>query len=120
MLYVYDLFRFTTGPTGRAGEIRYNCAGFTLINGIAMLARTNVATSVLQLLRRFAPDLPSLDEEASRTSLSDAGLNSMATVKLMLALEAEFNIAIPDEDLTPQNFGSLEAIVALVTRLRGY
>jgi acyl carrier protein len=85
-----------------------------------MLARTDAATSILQLLRRFAPGLPALDEAASRASLPEAGLTSMAAVKLMLSLEAEFDIAIPDADLTPENFSNLDAIVALVTRLRGY
>ena len=84
-----------------------------------MLARTDVATHVLQLLRRFAPGLPALDDEAERASLPEAGLTSMAAVKLMLALEAEFDIAIPDADLTPENFGTLGTIVALVGRLRG-
>jgi len=84
-----------------------------------MLARTDVATSVLQLLRRFTPGLPALDEQAATASLPEAGLNSMAAVKLMLALEAEFDIAIPDADLTPENFATLESILALVTRLKG-
>ena len=33
----------------------------------------------------------------------------MAAVKLMLAIEAEFGIAIPDADLTPENFANLRA-----------
>jgi len=83
-----------------------------------MLARPEVSTSVLQLLRRFAPSLPPLDIDAARAHLPDAGLTSMASVKLMLALEAEFNIAIPDPDLTPENFATLDSIVLLVERLR--
>ncbi len=85
-----------------------------------MLARTDVKTAVLQLLRRFAPSLPPLDSDAAQASLPEAGLTSMAAVKLMLAIEAEFGIAIPDEDLSPENFSSLGAIVALVTRVRGF
>ena len=83
-----------------------------------MLARTDIATSVLHLLRQFAPGLPPLDADAAGAYLPDAGLASMASVKLMLALEAEFNIAIPDPDLTPENFATLESIVRLVERLR--
>ena len=87
--------------------------------GIDMLASLDAPTAVLQLLRRFAPGLPSSDAEAAMVSLPDAGLTSMTAVKLMLALEAEFRIAIPDEDLTPENFATLDAIVALVARVRG-
>ena len=85
-----------------------------------MLARVDAPTAVLQLLRRFAPGLPSLDAEATAANLPDAGLTSMAAVKLMLALEAEFGIAIPDDDLTPENFATHGAIVSLVSRVRGY
>jgi acyl carrier protein len=84
-----------------------------------MLARPDIATSVLHLLRQHAPELPALDAEAAVASLPRAGLTSMAAVKLMLALEAEFAIAIPDPDLTPENFATLASIVMLVERLRG-
>jgi acyl carrier protein len=70
-------------------------------------------------LRQHAPGLPGRDAEATAASLPEAGLTSMAAVKLMLALEAEFAIAIPDPDLTPENFANFASIVALVERLRG-
>ena len=84
-----------------------------------MLGRNDVANTALALLRRHAPAVPALDSEAAVASLPAAGLTSMAAVKLMLALEAEFGIAIPDPDLTPENFATLDTIVALVERLRG-
>ena len=85
-----------------------------------MLDRVDISTTVLQLLRRHAPGLPAFDAEAGVASLPEAGLASMAAVKLMLDLEAEFGIAIPDAELTPANFATLDAIVALVQRLRGF
>jgi acyl carrier protein len=42
----------------------------------------------------------------------------VAAVRLMLEIEAAFDIAIPDADLTPENFASLASIEALVRRLR--
>ena len=42
----------------------------------------------------------------------------MATVKLMLAIEAAYDVAIPDAELTPENFRSIAAIEALLERLR--
>jgi acyl carrier protein len=45
------------------------------------------------------------------------GLTSMAMVRLMLAAEAAFDISIPDEELRPENFRSVRAIEALVSRL---
>ena len=48
--------------------------------------------------------------------LSDLGLSSLKMVNLMLAVELEFDIAIPQSDITPENFHSVAAIQALVTR----
>jgi acyl carrier protein len=36
----------------------------------------------------------------------------------MLAVEVEFDVSIPDEDLHPDNFRSIAAIEALVGRLK--
>jgi acyl carrier protein len=52
------------------------------------------------------------------TDLYEAGLTSMAMVKLMLAVEVEFDVSIPDADLHPDNFRSIGAVEALVGRLR--
>jgi acyl carrier protein len=118
-VHIYlQLSTFAAIPVS-GGKSDYDVAS-QLALGSDMLARVDAPTAVLQLLRRFAPSLPSLDSEASVANLPDAGLTSMAAVKLMLALEAEFGIAIPDDDLTPENFATLGAIVALVTRVRGF
>ena len=51
-------------------------------------------------------------------SLTDSGLSSLDIVNLMLAVEAEFEIKIPDRDMTPANFRSIARIEALVRSLR--
>jgi acyl carrier protein len=48
--------------------------------------------------------------------LSDLGISSLKMVNLMLAVELEFDIAIPQSDITPENFHSVAAIQALVIR----
>jgi acyl carrier protein len=48
--------------------------------------------------------------------LSDLGISSLKMVNLMLAVELEFDIAIPQLDITPENFHSVAAIQALVVR----
>jgi acyl carrier protein len=50
-------------------------------------------------------------------SLSECGLSSLDMVNLMLTVETEFAIKIPDRDMTPSNFRSIARIDALVTRL---
>jgi acyl carrier protein len=49
--------------------------------------------------------------------LSELGMSSVAMVHLMLAVEAEFNISIPQNDITPDNFRSVLTVEALVHRL---
>ena len=49
--------------------------------------------------------------------LSDLGLSSLKMVNLMLAVELEFDIAIPQSDITPENFHSVATIQALVVRM---
>jgi acyl carrier protein len=44
-------------------------------------------------------------------------LSSLDTVNLMLAVEAEFAVKIPDRDMTPGNFRSVVRIDALIGRL---
>jgi acyl carrier protein len=46
--------------------------------------------------------------------LRTAGLSSLDVVNLMLAVEAEFSIKIPERDMTPANFRSIARIAALV------
>jgi acyl carrier protein len=50
------------------------------------------------------------------TQLSDLGVSSLKMVNLMLAVELEFDIAIPQSDITPENFQSCASIEALVQK----
>lgn len=48
------------------------------------------------------------------TLLVDVGLTSMDMVNLMLAVEAEFDFTIPQSEITPENFQSVETLNRLV------
>jgi acyl carrier protein len=49
--------------------------------------------------------------------LNEIGMTSMKMVHLVLAVEVEFDVVIPQSDITPANFESLAAVEALVSRL---
>jgi len=49
--------------------------------------------------------------------LREIGMTSLKMVSLLLAVEVEFDIVIPQSDITPANFESLAAVEALVSRL---
>jgi acyl carrier protein len=49
--------------------------------------------------------------------LTESGLSSLDLVNLMLAVEGEFDLSIPDRDMTPSNFRTRAHIEALVAGL---
>ncbi|NJN79292.1 MAG: acyl carrier protein, partial [Anaerolineales bacterium] len=59
----------------------------------------------------------SVEELADNSDLYNVGLTSLATVGLMLALEDEFNIEIPDSMLGRKTFSSIQSIVDVVEQL---
>lgn len=50
--------------------------------------------------------------------LSECGISSLDMVNLMLAVEAEFDLKIPDREMTPGNFRTIARIEALVEKLQ--
>jgi acyl carrier protein len=54
---------------------------------------------------------------ADTDSLWDLGLDSLASVRVMLAVEAEFGVELPEEMLTRETFGSIHGITAAVAQL---
>jgi len=63
--------------------------------------------------RLFAP----VSEISDGSDLYEAGLTSLATVGVMLALEEEFDIEFPDSMLSRKTFASIESLAAAVQRL---
>jgi len=69
---------------------------------------------VREILERRSVNRPILPDD----DLREAGLNSLDMVNLMLAVEAELDLNIPDADMTLRNFRSISAIETLVASLR--
>jgi acyl carrier protein len=82
-----------------------------------MLDMTPLSTRLFELARAAAPGLAHVAGDPLTADLREAGLTSVAAVRLMLEIEAACDIAIPDADLTPENFASVASIEALVRRL---
>jgi acyl carrier protein len=49
--------------------------------------------------------------------LNELGMSSIKMVNLMLAVETEFDLTIPQSDITPDNFRSVASVEALLVRL---
>jgi acyl carrier protein len=65
---------------------------------------------------RLSQDARQLDADAN---LHEAGLTSLATVSIMLALEDHFNVEFPESMLSRKTFESLESIAEAVAKLVG-
>src|ERR1700676_961124 len=64
-----------------------------------------------------------MDQSIDRTfylqdDLREVGLTSLDMASLVLSVEAEFDLMIPERDITPANFRSVASITSLITRLR--
>lgn len=49
--------------------------------------------------------------------LSDLGVSSLKMINLMLAIEVQFDLVIPQAEITPDNFASIASVEALISRL---
>ncbi len=85
------------------------------------LASSDKLTRLVEsILARNATNGSARDREIPLDGdLVEIGMTSVDMVSLMLAVEAEFDVMIPTADITPQNFRSIAAIDALVSRLEG-
>jgi len=81
---------------------------------IELSPRERVAALVRRILAERSIERPfSADDD-----LREIGLTSLDMVNLVLAVESELAVSIPERDITPANFRSVTSIEALVTALR--
>jgi acyl carrier protein len=72
-----------------------------------------IANTVMRLLaQRSAPK-----NIGAQDDLREAGLTSMDMLNLVLAIEGEFDLTIPESGITPANFRTIAAISTLVRSL---
>ena len=74
----------------------------------------DIQSRIIELVRSILEQNAVAAEIAPDTRLVDAGLTSMDMVNLMLGVEAEFDFMIPQDEITPENFQSVETLERLV------
>jgi acyl carrier protein len=82
--------------------------------GIETSSNAAVADVVRRLLDARAITQPVRPHD----DLREIGLTSLDMVSLVLSVESEFAIKIPEREITPTNFRSIATIETLVARLR--
>lgn len=70
------------------------------------------------IITKFGRLPVAVDTLASDDDLYDAGLSSLASVNLMLAVEDEFDIEFPDHLLTRRTFQSISSLSNVVSSLK--
>jgi acyl carrier protein len=83
-----------------------------------MLDKTSLSSRLLALALTVAPGLSAASGDPLTVNLRAAGMTSISAVRLMLEIEAAFDLAIPDAELTPENFTDVASIERLVSRLK--
>jgi acyl carrier protein len=79
---------------------------------IAMQA--NVQSRILVLVKSILEQNAITAKIDPATRLVDVGLTSMDMVNLMLGVEAEFDFTIPQSEITPENFQSIETLEQMI------
>lgn len=74
----------------------------------------NVQDRILFLVKTILEQNSIAAEAHADSRLVDIGLTSMDMVNLMLAVEAEFDFTIPQDQITPENFQSVKTLEAMV------
>jgi acyl carrier protein len=60
---------------------------------------------------------PEVDFATCTTLIDDSILDSVDIVTIVAEIDAEYDVAVPVEELTPENFNSAQAIYDMICRL---
>lgn len=60
---------------------------------------------------------PEVDFENTSDLVDDGILDSLDIVALVTEIDAEMGVSIPAEEIVPENFNSVQALMALIERL---
>ena len=81
--------------------------------------QTTYSEQVRTILAEHARLLVDPSQLAEDSDLYQAGLTSLSTVNLMLALEEHFNVEFSDRMLGRKTFGSIRSLVEAIEELAG-
>ena len=76
---------------------------------------TELRNRIIKLVKGILAQNSLSAEVTLQAKLVDVGLTSMDMVNLMLGVEAEFDFTIPQSEITPENFQSVETLERMVS-----
>jgi acyl carrier protein len=75
---------------------------------------TELRNRIIKLVKGILEQNSLSADVTPQAKLVDVGLTSMDMVNLMLGVEAEFDFTIPQSEITPENFQSVETLERMV------
>lgn len=94
------------------------------VNETALIGQGHLAMPYGDLLERVMAVLQGIRPRQSNglayeetSNLTDTGFTSVEMVKVMLGIEAAFDVMIPQDEITPENFASAASISNMMARL---
>jgi acyl carrier protein len=75
---------------------------------------TELRNRIIKLVKGILEQNSLSADVTPQARLVDVGLTSMDMVNLMLGVEAEFDFTIPQSEITPENFQSVETLERMV------
>ncbi len=72
-----------------------------------------------ELVKILSSIHPEIDFSARHDLLDEGILDSIDIVTLVGEIDEAYKIQVPIEEITPENFSSVEAIYKMIQRLRG-
>ncbi|MBR0958297.1 phosphopantetheine-binding protein [Bradyrhizobium japonicum] len=75
---------------------------------------TDLRNRIIMLVKGILEQNSLTADVTPQAKLVDIGLTSMDMVNLMLGVEAEFDFTIPQSEITPENFQSVETLERMV------
>jgi len=77
---------------------------------------TDIQDRVFALVKTILAQNSIFADVHPEARLVDVGLTSMDMVNLMLGVEAEFDFTIPQAEITPENFQSVNTLELMIVR----
>jgi acyl carrier protein len=74
----------------------------------------DIMDKLLEILSSLHPDV---DFETAEDLVDDGILDSLDIVTIVTEINSEFDVAIPAEEIIPENFNSAAALMELIERL---
>ena len=79
---------------------------------------TSIKNKVSDIIIKEINNMKHIEQVCSDKPLSDYGIHSLKIVKILVTIEATFNLSIDDDDLNIERFPTMDSIIEYITENR--